>query len=733
MVATIDELLEKTESYLPGDRPQLVEEAYRFAEECHRGQLRKTGDPYITHPLDTAATVAELQLDASAVAAALIHDVQEDCGVSNAEVAKRFGREVAHLVDGATKLEKIAWKAPEGAVGDRAAQAENLRKMFLAMARDVRVVIIKLADRLHNMRTLYALSPEKQRLVAQETMEIYAPLASRLGIWQISRELEDLSFRYLDEERYRQIANLLASSRAAREKYISQVETILRKELEKNGIHAEVQGRAKHLYSISQKMAKYATQGKTFHEIYDLLALRVLVETEADCYRTLGVVHNLWRPIPGQFDDYIANPKEGVYRSLHTTVLCLNARALEVQIRTHDMHRLAEYGVAAHWRYKEGGKRDHRFEERVSWLRQLLEWQRDMAAADDFVELVKTDLFQDQVFVYTPKGEVKDLPVSSTPIDFAYRIHTDIGHRCIGARVNGRLVPLNYQLQNGDIVEILTSKAPRGPSRDWLNPDLGYAMTSHAREKIRGWFKLQERAANVERGRDLLHKELRRLGLTLTETQELLLRSLKIDEMDELLAALGYGGISLQQIASKLAPLVQRAGEAEALVEAPLKPVYTANVEVLGTGDLLTQLARCCNPVPGDLIVGYVTRSRGVTVHRSDCGNVLREDEKERLVEVEWGRGGQLYPVAVRIEAWDRVGLLRDIGSIVAEEKVNMAAVRTQEHNDHTVSVFLTLLTAGVDQITRLMSKLEVARGVFSVDRHFEGGLAKSHDGATKP
>jgi len=723
MVATVDELIEKAQSYLSADRTILIEEAYRFAEECHRDQVRKTGDPYITHPLDTAATVADLQLDASAVAAALIHDVQEDCGVSNADLTKRFGREVAHLVDGATKLNKIAWKAPEEAVRDRAAHSENLRKMFLAMARDVRVVIIKLADRLHNMRTLYALSPEKQRLVAQETMEIYAPLASRLGIWQISRELEDLSFRYLDPERYRQIANLLASSRAAREKYISQVETIVRKELDKNGIHAEVQGRAKHLYSIHQKMEKYAAQSKTFHEIYDLLALRLLVETEADCYRALGVVHNLWRPIPGQFDDYIANPKEGVYRSLHTTVLCLGARALEVQIRTHEMHHLAEYGVAAHWRYKEGGKRDHRFEERVSWLRQLLEWQREMAAADDFVELVKTDLFQDQVFVYTPKGEVKDLPVHSTPIDFAYRIHTDIGHRCIGARVNGRLVPLNYQLQNGDMVEILTSKAPRGPSRDWLNVDLGYVMTSHAREKIRAWFKLQERAANVERGRDLLHKELRRLGLSLAECQELLLRSFKLDDMDEFLAALGYGGISLHQIATRLAPLVQPQVEVQELaVEAPQRAVYTANVEVLGTGDLLTQLARCCNPVPGDDIVGYVTRSRGVTIHRRDCGNVLREDETERLVEVEWGRRGELYPVAVRIEAWDRVGLFRDIGSLVAEEKVNMAAVRTQEHSDHTVSVFLTLLTASVDQLTRLLTKLEAVRGVFSVDRHIEGG-----------
>ena len=722
MVATVDELIEKTQAYLPGDRTHLIEEAYRFAEECHRDQVRKTGDPYITHPLDTAATVADLQLDASAVAAALIHDVQEDCGVSNAELTKRFGREVAHLVDGATKLDRIAWKAPEEAVRDRAAQSENLRKMFLAMARDVRVVIVKLADRLHNMRTLYALAPEKQQLIAQETMEIYAPLASRLGIWQIGRELEDLSFRYLSPERYRQIANLLASSRAAREKYIAQVESILRKELDKNGIHAAVQGRAKHLYSINQKMEKYAAQGKTFNDLYDLLALRLLVETEADCYRALGVVHNLWRPIPGQFDDYIANPREGVYRSLHTTVLCLGARALEVQIRTHEMHHLAEYGVAAHWRYKEGGKRDHRFEERVSWLRQLLEWQRDMAAADDFVELVKTDLFQDQVFVYTPKGEVQDLPVHSTPIDFAYRIHTDIGHRCIGARVNGRLVPLNYQLQNGDMVEVLTSKAPRGPSRDWLNADLGYVMTSHAREKIRAWFKLQERAANVERGRDLLHKELRRLGLSLADCQDLLLRSFKFEEMDEFLAALGYGGISLHQIATKLAPLVQpQAGIEELAIAAPQRAVYTTDVEVLGSGDLLTQLARCCNPVPGDPIVGYVTRSRGVTVHRRDCGNVLREDEKERLVEVEWGQRGQLYPVAVRIEAWDRVGLIRDIGSIVAEEKVNMAAVRTQEHSDQTVSVFLTLLTAGVDQLTRLLSKLEAVRGVFSVDRHIEG------------
>jgi GTP diphosphokinase / guanosine-3',5'-bis(diphosphate) 3'-diphosphatase len=722
MVADINELLEKTREYIPDDKIPLIEEAYRFAEECHHDQLRKTGDPFITHPLDAAWTVANLQLDATAVAAALVHDVQEDCGIPNAELVKRFGKDVARLVDGATKLEKIAWKAPDERVRDKAAQAENLRKMFLAMAKDVRVVIIKLADRLHNMRTLDALSPEKQQIVAQETMEIYAPLASRLGIWQISRELEDLAFRYLNPERYRVVAGLLASSRAAREKYVAQVESILHKELEKNGIKAEVQGRAKHLYSIYRKMEKYSAQGKTFNEIYDLLALRVLVDTEADCYRALGVVHNLWRPIPGQFDDYIATPREGVYRSLHTTVLCLGAQALEVQIRTQEMHRLAEYGVAAHWRYKEGTKGDLRFEEQVSWLRQLLEWQRDLAAADDFVEIIKTDIFHDQVFVYTPKGEVKDLPVGATPVDFAYRIHTDVGHRCIGARVNGRLVALNYELQNGDVVEIMTSKAPRGPSRDWLNPNLGYVMTNHSREKIRAWFKLQERATNVERGRDILQKELRRMGLSPADVQDQLVQSFKYEDLDDFLAAIGYGGVSLHQIASRLAPLIKEQQDlTPPAVEAPQAPVYTSNIEVLGTGDLLTQIARCCNPVPGDAVIGYVTRSRGVTVHRRDCPNIIHEDEVDRLVDVEWGRSGELYPVAIRMEAWDRVGLLRDIGNIVAEEKVNMQAVRTQEHSDRTVSVYITLLTTGVDQLTRLFSKLESVRGVFSVDRHVQG------------
>jgi guanosine-3',5'-bis(diphosphate) 3'-pyrophosphohydrolase len=725
----VNDLLARTREYLPEDKVALVREAYAFAETAHEGQVRKSGDPFISHPLDTAMTVAALQLDAAAVAAALLHDVQEDCGIPNAELAKRFGREVARLVDGATKLERIAWHAPTDKGPDPTIQAENLRKMFLAMAEDVRVIIIKLADRLHNMRTLEALPEDKRQRIARETMEIYAPLASRLGIWQIARELEDLSFKHLHADRYNEIAELLAAKRVSRERYIAQVERIVRDELAKQGIEAEVQGRAKHIYSIYQKVEKYAAQGKSFNEIYDLMALRVTVNTVADCYSALGIVHGLWHPIPGQFDDYIGSPKESLYQSLHTTVLCLGGRPLEVQIRTHEMHRLAEYGVAAHWRYKEGGRREKQYEQRLSWLRQLLEWQREMSADDDFVESVKTEFFQDQVFVYTPKGEVKDLPMGSTPIDFAFRIHTDVGYHCIGARVNGRLVPLNHQLQNGDVVEILTGKSSRGPSRDWLNPNLGHIKTSQAREKIRQWFKRQERQENIEKGSEMLDRELHRLGLALSEYQDELLRQFHQDSWEDFLAALGYGGISLHQVGLKLTHLLteeEAPVKEEAPPEAPAAPVYTSAVRVLGTGDLLTQLARCCNPVPGDAIIGYVTRSRGVTVHRRDCLNVLQEDERERLVDVEWGRGGQLYPVAVRIEAWDRVGLMRDISTLVAEEHVNMGAVRTQEHPDRTVSVFLTLETTGIEQLSRVLNKLESVRGVLFVRRTMDSRRSAS-------
>ena len=716
-------LLEKVAQYLPAEKVDLIREAFEFAARAHEGQKRLTGDPYIVHPLEAALTTAGLQQDASTVAAALLHDVQEDCGVPNEEIKKRFGPEVARLVDGATKLEKLTWLAPEERVGERAIQAENLRKMFLAMAEDPRVIIIKLADRLHNMRTLDAKPPEKRLRTAQETMEIYAPLANRLGIWQIKWELEDLAFRHLEPERYRQIAKLVHSKRTARERYISQVEKILREELAKHGIDAEVKGRAKHIYSIAQKADKYEEEQKGFEQIYDLLALRVIVPTIGDCYNALGVVHGLWHPIPGQFDDYIASPKESLYQSLHTTVMAIGARPLEIQIRTPEMHQLAEHGVAAHWRYKEtDGKRDMRYEERLSWMRQLLEWQREVSGAEEFVESVKTDLFEDQVFVYTPKGEIKEMPKGSTPIDFAYRVHTELGHRCIGGKVNGRLVPLNYQLQNGDVVEIIAAKAQRGPSRDWLNPNLGYIKTGHSKEKIRQWFKKQERAENIERGREIIDKELRRLNLNLNECQDEIVRLFKVDTIEDFLAALGYGGISSAAIPMRLAPLIHRDEEPELpVLDGPAPRVTTSKVQVLGTGDLLTQIARCCNPVPGDDIIGYVTRSRGVTVHRADCYNVLHEDEKDRLVDVEWGRTGATYPVAVHIEAWDRVGLLRDVSTLVSEEKVNMLGVRT-DHGDRTTSVYLTLETTGIAQLSRLMAKLESVRGVITVNRQVDGG-----------
>jgi GTP pyrophosphokinase len=715
--AGLQQLLDRAGAYLPQKRLRLIEDAYRFAVECHEGQKRRSGEPYIIHPLDAAMTVVDLQLDAATIAGALLHDVQEDCGIPNAELKRRFGAEVAKLVDGATKLDQIARRSADPDTVDSDLQAENLRKMFLAMAENIGVVIIKLADRLHNMRTLEYLEPEKQLRTAQETMEIYAPLASRLGISQIKSELENLAFKYLAPERYDEMVKLVASKRSTRERYIAQIDGMLRTEFEKHGIEAQVQGRAKHLYSIYNKIQKYGEQGKTFNEIYDLLALRVLVNSVSDCYAVLGIVHGLWRPIPGQFDDYIANPKDGVYQSLHTTVMCEGARPLEIQIRTHEMHQLAEYGVAAHWRYKEGSRPDARFEERLSWLRQLLEWQRDVSRAEDFVESVKTDIFQDQVFVFTPKGEIKDLPADATPIDFAFRIHTDLGYHCIGAKVNGRLVALNEPLKNGDVVEVLVGRSSRGPSRDWLNRNLGYVKTSHARQKIRQWFRKQEREENIERGREALEKELRRMGVTLAQCKDELLRQFRFESIDDFYAALGFGGVSLHQVAQRLERYLAPAEPLPAPITPARLPISPTGIQVLGTGDLLTQLARCCNPVPGDEIIGYVTRSRGVTVHRSDCFNVIHEDERQRLVDVAWGQTGELFPVAVQIEAFDRVGLLRDISTVIAEEQVNMVAVTTQERDDRTTAIALTLETRGVDQLSRVLTKLEAVRGVLSVAR----------------
>jgi GTP pyrophosphokinase len=593
--------------------------------------------------------------------------------------------------------------------------------MFLAMARDLRVVIIKLADRLHNMRTLWALDEAHQKRIAKETMEIYAPLAARLGIWELKWQLEDLAFRYMEPEQYKLVADMLDSKREVREKYVAEVTDVLRTEFAAHGIVADVYGRAKHIHSIYTKMEKYAAEGRSVDEIYDLLAVRVLVETVTDCYTALGIVHGLWRPLPGAFDDYIANPKESMYQSLHTTVMAMNRQPLEVQIRTYEMHRTSEYGIAAHWRYKEGAKRDMRYEERLAWLRQLLDWHRDMSQAEELVEAVKTDIFQDQVFVFTPKGQIIDLPTESTPLDFAYRIHTDLGHLCVGGKVNGRLVSLNYQLKNGDVVEVLTSKSSKGPSRDWLNANLGFVRTTHAREKIRGWFKRQERAENIARGHELAEKEALKLGAKLSDVEADLLRIFKFDDLDDFFLRVGYGEIGTQQIANKLAPLLVEEEEAIPTVTRPEGSTYTTSIKVLGTGDLLTRLARCCNPVPGDKILGYVTRGEGVTIHRFDCPNVLKEEEKERLIDVEWGRRGQMYPVAVHIEAWDRVGLLRDVSTVVAEERVNMVGVRTQALDEDQILILATLETTGIEQLSRLLSKLEAIRGVITVSRKLEG------------
>ncbi len=705
-----DVLLEKAREYLPPDKLDLVKSAYEFASRAHEGQVRKTGEPFLEHPVQTAMILAGLQLDATTLAAALLHDVLEDCGVSLSEVETKFGPEVSRLVDGTTKLGKLSWKGD----GDsrQESQVQNLRKMLLAMAQDLRVVFIKLADRLHNMRTLGVLSPEKRRQIAQETLEVYAPLAHRLGIWQLKWQLEDLSFRYLEPREYHKIARLVAARRTQRESFINEVVQVLKQELEKADVKADVFGRPKHIYSIYEKMRRYATQGRDFNDIHDLFAVRILVDTVPDCYKALGVVHNLWHPIPEEFNDFIANPKDNGYQSLHTTVMCQGTTPLEIQIRTYEMHRTADFGVAAHWRYKEGSKEEGSFEEKIAWFRQLIEWQSELSS-EEFMESLKTELLLDQVFVFTPKGEIKALPKGATPLDFAYRIHTELGHRCIGAKVNGKLVPLDYELKNGEIVEIMTTKADRGPSLDWLNPDLGFVKTPHAREKIRQWFKKQERTQNIERGRQILERELKRLGITIANLEETALL-FDYENLDDFLAAIGYGGITPHQLALKL---VAEPEIVPPVTKAPGgKTAAAGGIQVLGVGDLLSHLANCCRPVPGDAIIGYITRSRGVSVHRKDCINIQNVEDKRRLIEVSWGKVQQVYPVDIQIDAWDRVGLLRDITTIVADAKVNIAGISTVYHDD-VISVFATLEIANMAELTHLLSRIQGVRGVISAAR----------------
>ena len=685
-----------------------VSAAFAFAHEAHADQKRASGEPYVTHPLAVARILSEMGLDPIAVTAALLHDIPEDTEYSLDDVEEHFGADVARLVSGVTKLSKFSTLTHEQQ------QAENIRKMFLAMAEDIRVVLIKLADRLHNMRTLTALPPAKQLRIARQTAEIYAPLAERLGIWQIKWELEDLSFKIMDPDAYHEVAGQLESHRKGREVYVRRAMEELQVALAEAGITAELSGRPKHIYSIYKKMRRKRAE---FGEIYDVHALRVLVADVRECYAALGVVHSLWRPIPGQFDDYIAMPKNNMYQSLHTAVVALDGKPLEVQIRSHDMHRVSEVGIAAHWRYKEGSRTDRAYDAKLAWVRQLMEWQTDVSDATEFIEGVKLDIFQDQVFVFTPKGDVKDMPAGATPLDFAYRIHTEVGHACIGAKVNNRLVPLDYKLKNGDIVDIVTTKSAHGPSRDWLN----IVTTSHAREKIRQWFKRQQRDENITHGRQVLDRELRRLARTTLDRidhgdLDALLDHYGMRSLDDFLAAIGYGQISAQQVVSRLG-VVDDADQVQLPQVAPPTPT-PGGVRVRGVGDLLVRFSKCCHPIPGDPIVGFITRGRGVTVHLATCATIINERAVERLIDVEWETAAQrTYPIAILIEAYDRTGLLGDISTIVADDKINIVAATVAVHKDHRATVQATLEVSSVAQLSRVMAHLEQLKDVYSVER----------------
>jgi len=695
---TLDALIQKTLENFPQADPDLIRRAYALAEEAHAGQYRASGELYVMHPLATALILAEMRLDPVTIAAALLHDVPEDTAVSLERIQKEFGPEVTQLVNGVTKLSAIEWGSLEQG------EAESLRKMFLAMAEDVRVVLIKLADRLHNMRTLDALLPASRKRVASETLEIFAPLANRLGIWNIKSELEDLAFKHLEPDKYQELAALVAEQGPAREAYVQQVVAVLQTKLREEGLRAHISGRPKHIYSIYKKMQE---KGRDFGQIYDVRAVRIIVDDTADCYATLGIVHSLWRPIPGEIDDYIATPKDNNYQSLHTAVIGPEGKPLEVQIRTWEMHYVAEYGIATHWRYKEGLRRQKDIvENRLAWLRQLLEWRKDVADAQEFVDSLKTDIFPDQVYVFTPKWKVIDLPAGATPIDFAYAIHTEIGDRCRGAKVHGRLVSLDYRLRNGDQIEIITAKSG-GPSLDWLNPNLGYVKTSRAREKIRQWFRRQNRADALTQGRELLERDLRRFGLQ-HENFERIAKFAKYATVEEFLVAVGYGDVNPQVVIARLLESEQVKEEKIVLPTAPPTTEAVAGITVGGVSDLLTNLARCCNPVPGDAIVGYVTQGRGITVHRRDCPNMRSHKNKERLLQVAWGQAEpRVYPASIRILAYDRPGLIRDISDIVAGEGVNMSAAHaTTTKKDHKAIITATLEVNHMGQLSRILTKV---------------------------
>jgi GTP pyrophosphokinase len=718
------------ETIVPGrtmSEIKFIRRACNVAKKAHEGQMRASGEPYFLHSLAVANILADLRLDYETIAAALLHDVPEDTDVTLEEIEAEFGETVAKLVDGVTKMDYIdQWRGgrPEENKKEKA-KAETLRKMMLAMVDDIRVVLIKLADRTHNMRTLGFTKEEKRQRVAKETLDIFAPLANRLGIWQIKWELEDRSFFHLEPDTYRQIAKLVDERRVSRENYLAQVVEILQKDLRRNGVIAEISGRPKHIYSIWRKMKR---KGVDFDQIHDIRAVRVIVKTVADCYASLGVVHSKWRPIPGEFDDYIAAPKDNLYRSLHTAVIGPEGKPLEVQIRTKEMHQDAELGVAAHWRYKEGSRSDPSFDHKIAWLRQLMDWKEEIADASDFIDNVKSELFQDRVHVFTPKGDILDMPNGATPIDFAYHIHTEVGHRCRGAKVNGRIVPLVYVLKNGDQVDILTTKRG-GPSRDWLNADLGYLRSTRSKAKVRHWFQRRNQQENISQGRTILEKVLQRLGLPRSHYDKFS-RFFGYRKIEDFLVAIGHGDVTPPQIVSSLKDVFpSKSLQAEQdnyqiPVSTPKHSVADSSaVKIQGVGNLLTSFAQCCHPVPGDDdIVGYITRGRGVTIHRSDCANVLRHNEEspERLIAVEWDTAdeNETYPVDIAIEAFDRAGLLRDVTAVVASEKISFASanVVTDKHK-HNAIIHATIDINNLDQLSRVLVGIEQVPNVIRAER----------------
>jgi GTP diphosphokinase / guanosine-3',5'-bis(diphosphate) 3'-diphosphatase len=723
-VLTAEQVIDKTKAYLNDENVEIVKRAYEFAKHAHREQYRKSGEPYIIHPIQVAGILADLEMDPATVAAGFLHDVVEDTNVSLKDLETIFNDEVAMLVDGVTKLGKIKYKSHEEQ------QAENHRKMFVAMAQDIRVILIKLADRLHNMRTLKHLPNEKQRRISNETLEIFAPLAHRIGISKIKWELEDTALRYLNPQQYYRIVNLMKKKRAEREQYLDDVMDEVRGRLKEVSIKADLSGRPKHIYSIYRKMV---LQNKQFSEIYDLLAVRIVVNNIKDCYAVLGIIHTCWKPMPGRFKDYIAMPKPNMYQSLHTTVIGPKGDPLEVQIRTFEMHRIAEFGIAAHWAYKEGKAINDisSYEQKLTWFREILEFQDDTANAEEFMESLKIDLFSDMVFVFTPKGDVIELPSGSVPIDFAYRIHSEIGNKTIGAKVNGKMVTLDYKLKTGDIVEILNSKHSYGPSQDWLK----LAQTSQAKNKIRAFFKKQRRDENVDKGKELIEKEIRSMEFDIKEIFTLdnlkkVAEKFNFSNEEDMYAAVGYNGITALQVANRLTEKLRKKRDQEQsnnitnkisdLKGFPSTKKRESGVRVSGIDNLLIRLSKCCNPIPGDEIVGFITKGRGVSVHRADCPNIDSNDAQARLIPVEWESSlneCKEYNVDIEINGYDRSGLLNAVLQAVNESKTNISAVSGKSDRNKMATIIMSIAIHNVSHLRKVVDRIKQIPDIYSVRR----------------